>query len=138
MSVWHVLPIWLSAVAGTCCIGFLMAGVLTLIREADEVRGENRPAVLPSTAPPKPRWWFWASYMVFMMLNGFAPDLPPHIRRIYYFTIYTMAGILVASLVVYGFAFGWRAKRDSQFCIKAAAMCALFATASGLALWRFN
>ena len=53
MSIWKVLLIWLTSLAAMGCIGFLMAGVLTLIREADEVRGENWPVVLPSTTPPK-------------------------------------------------------------------------------------
>ena len=38
MSIWKVLLIWLAALAGTGCIGFLMAGAYAALREGDEVK----------------------------------------------------------------------------------------------------
>lgn len=138
MSVWKVLLIWLMALAGTGCLGFLMAGILALNRGADELAVRMQPPAPPRKTPASNPWWIWLAQVAIFTLALSAERFPPPVQRIYQIVTYSLLCSLAAFFVIRALIFGWRAERDGRVCIMAAAACALLTAGSGYALWRFN
>jgi cytoskeletal protein RodZ len=125
MSVWKVLLIWLTAFAGTGCLGLLLVVFLTTIREADEKEAQKSP---PRPASPI-RWWYFLIYAAVLLSADYVPQ-----KLLWFFL--TAAFLFIAGILLRCVIIGWRTQQDAHFFAKAAGMCAVITAISGYALWR--